>query len=369
MVETFAHAPGEPVGEAALAKMEHKINDGSMPPGRYLALHWNGGLSSKEKSDVLAWIHAERAANYSSPDAPDGLKTTVIQPIPQPPELDASKVALGRKLYHDTRLSGDNTVSCASCHDLARGGTDQAAVSTGVGGAQGGINSPTVYNASLNIAQFWDGRAADLADQAAGPPVNPVEMATSWPEIVQKLTRDAVFKAGFEASYPDGLSDASICDSIATFEKTLLTPNSDFDRFLAGDESALDDAAKKGHALFMDSGCAMCHVGMAMGGRSFEKMGRTGDYFTECGNPTDADHGRAAVTKNDADKHKFKVPTLRNVALTAPYFHDASAETLEQAARQMGRHQIGRSFSERELAEFVAFFDSLTGEFEGEKLR
>ena len=369
IVAAFAKAPAEPVCEATLAKIEKCIQDDAMPPRRYRAMHWNGALTTGQKQAVLCWIQQVRATHYASPVSPDTLKTAVIQPIPHPPELDTKKIAFGKMLFHDTRLSKDNTLSCASCHDLAKGGTDRQAVSDGVGGAKGGINAPTVFNAAFHVAQFWDGRAADLAAQAAGPPGNPVEMASSWPDIVQKLSQDAELKAGFEASYPDGITRETVCDAIATFEKTLLTPNSDFDKFLLGDQGALGDDAKKGHALFMKSGCATCHSGIAMGGRSFEKMGRTADYFADRGNPTAADTGRAGVTKDESDKHKFKVPTLRNIALTAPYFHDASAKTLTEAVRKMGRYQIGRTFSDLETAQLVVFLESLTGEFEGRKLR
>ena len=369
LVASFANTPAQPIGEATLAKIEKSIQDGAMPPHRYRALHWNGALSAAQQQAVLSWIQQVRATYYASPASPDALKTAVIQPIPQPPQLDLKKVALGKLLYHDTRLSKDNSLSCASCHDLAKGGTDQAAVSSGVGGAKGGINAPTVFNAAYHLAQFWDGRAADLAAQAAGPPGNPIEMASSWPEIVTKLTQDAAFKADFEESYPDGISQQAVCDAIATFEKTLLTPNCDFDKFLLGDQSALSDSAKLGYTLFLKSGCATCHSGIAMGGRSFEKMGRHADYFTDRGNPTAADEGRASVTKNDSDKHKFKVPTLRNIALTAPYFHDASAKSLAEAVRQMGHYQTGTTFTEQETVQLVSFLESLTGEFEGKKLR
>lgn len=369
LMAEFAKSPGEPVCEAVLAKIEHSIARDSMPPLHYRLMHWNGALAPDEKEAVLSWIGQVRAAHYASPAASENLKAAVIQPIPQAPKLDAAKVALGNKLYHDNRLSKDNTISCASCHDLAKGGTDQAPVSTGVAGAKGGINAPTVFNAGFHIAQFWDGRAADLAAQAAGPPANPIEMASSWPEIVAKLSQDAAFKAAFEAAYPQGISEKSLCDAIATFEKSLVTPNCDFDKFLLGNGAALNAAARAGHALFMDSGCATCHAGMAMGGRSYEKMGRKADYFADRGNVGDADKGRASVTKQDADVHKFKVPTLRNIALTAPYFHDATAKTLEDAVRQMGKYQIGREFSAGETAQLVAFLQSLTGELDGKKLQ
>jgi cytochrome c peroxidase len=368
MAAAFSKTPGQPVDEATLAKIEKAIQDGSMPPLRYLALHWDGGLTKQENETVLNWIRQQRIVNYASPDTPNNLKSAVIRPIPAPPMLDASKVALGNKLYHDTRLSKDSSISCASCHDLAKGGVDRDPVSTGVGGAKGGINSPTVYNAAFHIAQFWDGRASDLAAQAAGPPANPIEMACSWPEIVQKLSADPGFRAEFEASYPSGITQENVCDAIATFEKTLLTPNCAFDKFLNGDQRALSVEAKKGYELFAKAGCITCHSGTAMGGRSYELMGRAGDYFGDRGHPTDADLGRASVTKNDADKHKFKVPTLRNIALTAPYFHDASAKTLPEAVVAMGNYELGIRFTDTDVAQIVAFLQSLTGEYGGKKL-
>lgn len=316
----------------------------------------------------MEWVRGTRAAHYANPGVPEPLKRSVLQPLPKPPQIDAQRAALGRELYHDTRLSKDNSLSCASCHDLAKGGVDREPFSTGVGGAKGGINAPTVFNAALQIAQFWDGRAADLAAQADGPPNNPKEMASNWPEIVGKLDADPEFKARFAAAYPQGLSGETIRDAIATFEKTLLTPNSAFDKYLLGDRGALSESARAGHDLFMAAGCANCHVGMAMGGQSYEKMGRAADYFAARGNPTEADAGRYAVTKNEADRQKFKVPLLRNVAVTAPYFHDASAATLADAVIIMGRVQLGRNFTTTEVNQMAAFLDSLTGEFEGRKL-
>ncbi len=184
----FAPAAAGPVPEPVLAKIEREVKDGEMPPVAYVALHWNAALGGEKKDAVLAWVKEERAAQ-AAPGVPEAMKTALIRPIPDKIDVDPVKAALGEKLYHDTRLSGDDTISCASCHDLALGGTDQQVVSDGIRGQKGGINSPTTYNAALNFAQFWDGRAATLEAQADGPPNNPVEMGSNWTPITEKLAR------------------------------------------------------------------------------------------------------------------------------------------------------------------------------------
>ncbi|MDF1562788.1 MAG: cytochrome c peroxidase [Deltaproteobacteria bacterium] len=369
MSALLAGSPTQAVDEVALARLQLTLEYGpTMPPPSYTLLHWDASFSEADRELVMKWVRAERAARHAAPGVAEALRGELLRPIPTPEVKDPAKVALGRKLYHDVRLSKDDTISCASCHDLAKGGTDQAPVSTGVDGQKGGINSPTVFNAALNLAQFWDGRAADLKAQADGPPNNPVEMATSWPEIIGKLEQDEALKGEFVAVYPEGFSGASITDAIAAFEETLLTPNSDFDRFLGGDAGALSAEAKGGHALFLELGCASCHVGEALGGQSYEKMGKKRDYFGHRGDVGPADEGRAAFTKNPADRHRFKVPTLRNVALTAPYFHDASAKTLDDAVAAMASFQLGEDLPAEKQAKLVAFLQSLTGELDGKKL-
>ena len=358
-----------PVGEVPLAKIEHSVVHKTMPPHAYLMMHWNGGLSGEERDAVLKLVTTLRAEHYAAGDLPDRLRKAVVRPLPPGPKVDAEKVALGDRLYHDVRLSKDNSISCASCHDLAKGGTDRAKVSTGVGGLKGGINSPTVYNAVFNAVQFWDGRAADLQAQAGGPPLNPIEMASSWEEIIGKLAADEAFKTAFEKAYPKGLSEETITHAIAEFEKTLVTPGSAFDRYLGGEEGALGADAKAGHELFMARGCATCHVGHAMGGQSFEQMGRDGDYFGDRGGSSEADLGRYNVTKKEEDRHRFKVPLLRNVALTAPYFHDGSVSDLGDAAQKMAVYMLGKGLSKPEQQRIAAFLESLTGTYQGKPLR
>lgn len=369
MPAVFAPAAGGPVDEVTLAKIEYTLDHYTMPPKRYLALHWDGGLSTAEREAVDAWIDATRVAHYAPEEAPDAVKTQALHPIPSEHGQDPVKAALGDTLYHDVRLSGDDTLSCASCHDLARGGTDQIDVSVGIGGALGPINSPTVFNARYNLAQFWDGRAANLREQAEGPVENPIEMGATFEDVIAKLNADGALRAEFEKVYPEGFTKQTITDAIAEFERTLITPNSRFDQYLAGDADALSADERAGYEVFTESGCAMCHVGKAMGGQSYELMGRKADYFADRGGEvTEADLGRFNHTGNEADRHRFKVPLLRNIEVTYPYFHDASAETMAESVEVMAEYQMGVTLSPRELEQVVAFLRTLTGELNGEPL-
>lgn len=291
-----------------------------------------------------------------------------IKPIPLEVKLDPKKVALGEKLFNDKRLSRDNSLSCASCHNLSAGGIDGSPSSVGIGGAKGPINAPTVFNSALNFRQFWDGRANSLEEQAAGPIHNPKEMGSNWVEVLGKLKQDAALVAQFKEVYPDGLQAKNVQDGISTFERTLVTPNARFDKYLRGDKNAINADELKGYELFKKYGCVACHQGVAVGGNMFQTFGVMGDYFAKRGNPTEADLGRYNVTKNEADKHVFKVPSLRNVALTAPYFHDGSAKTLNDAVAVMFKYQLGRSASQQDRDQIVMFLRTLTGEYKGQPL-
>ena len=290
------------------------------------------------------------------------------QPIPTNATFDPRKLDLGRKLFHDKRLSGDNTISCASCHDLQKGGTDQAPHSTGIHGAVGGINSPSVYNSGLNFKQFWNGRAATLEDQVNGPTHNPAEMGSNWDEILGKLKTDVDYPRTFTAIYPDGIVAANVRDAIATFERSLLAINSPFDRYLRGDQTAISEDAKKGYRLFKSYGCTSCHQGMNLGGNMYQKFGIVDDYIAKRGHITENDYGRFNVTKREEDRFVFRVPSLRNVSVTGPYFHDASAKTLEDAVEVMADYQIGRYVPGDDLRSIVQFLNTLTGEYNGQKL-
>lgn len=284
--------------------------------------------------------------------------TRVLVPLT---DLSSERVALGAQLFADRRLSADGSLACNSCHDLRRGGADGRPVSIGVNEAKGTINAPTVFNAAYSFVQFWDGRARTLEEQVAGPIHNPLEMATDWNAVVARLGADAVMREAFLRAYPEGLNARNIADAIATYERTLITLNSRFDRFQAGDQLALSPLEREGYQRFMDLGCVSCHQGMLLGGNMFQRFGVLQDYFAGR-TLTRADLGRFNVTGLEKDKHVFKVPGLRNVALTAPYFHDASAETLELAVEVMGRYQLGKTLSHEEIRAIVAFLKTLTGE-------
>ncbi len=281
-----------------------------------------------------------------------------IQPI-QPVKIkDAALVELGKKLWFDTRLSKSGFISCNSCHNLSMGGTDNLKTSIGHNWAKGPINAPTVLNSSLNVAQFWDGRAADLKDQAGGPIANPGEMASNHTLAVEVLQSIPGYVGEFKKVFgTDKISIDEVTKAIAAFEETLVTPNSRFDKWLKGDKKALTPNEVAGYQLFKDSGCTACHNGPAVGGNSFQKMGVVEPYQA-----TSPAEGRVAVTKDEADRFNFKVPTLRNVELTYPYFHDGEAATLSQAVDTMGRIQLGKNFTADENAKIVAFLKTLTGE-------
>ena len=292
-----------------------------------------------------------------------------IKPLPTEVRLDAKKVALGERLFNDKRLSRDSSISCASCHDLAKGGVDGLATGVGIGGAKGPINVPTVFNSSLNFRQFWDGRAATLEEQVAGPVHDPLEMGSNWADVLAKLAKDGALVDQIKQSYPDGLQAKNIQDAIAVFERSLTTPNARFDRYLRGDKAALSGDELRGYQLFKAYGCVACHQGVNVGGNMFQTFGVMGDYFTKRGNLTRADLGRYNVTKSETDKHVFKVPSLRNVALTAPYFHDGSAKTLGDAVDVMFKFQLGRPASAQDKELIVKFLHTLTGERNGKSLQ
>ena len=285
-----------------------------------------------------------------------------VKALPAAGELDMTKVELGRELFHDTILSGDGTIACVTCHSLDHGGAEPRKTSTGIRGQVGPINSPTVLNASHNLAQFWDGRAKDLREQAEGPVANPIEMGASWKDVVKRVKRNKEYATAFDALYEDGVSMNNITDAIAVYEESLVTP-SRFDEYLLGDATAISDQEKKGYQTFKEVGCTACHNGVLVGGGMYQKMGLVNDYFTDRGTEiTEADLGRFNVTKNPAEKHFFKVPTLRNVELTPPYLHDGSRQTLEEAVSIMGKYQLGRDLTKEQVDDIVAFLKSLTGE-------
>ena len=287
-----------------------------------------------------------------------------IKPIPADNGVDAAKASLGRMLFHDTRLSKDNSVSCASCHELASGGDDGRRVSLGINDSPGLVNSPTVFNAGFNFRQFWDGRAETLADQIDGPVQSAIEMGSLWPEVVAKLFQDANYPKLFGDVYSDGISRANVKDALAEFIMSLTTPNGRFDRWLNGESEAITPLEKRGYTLFKFYGCVSCHQGANVGGNMFQVFGVINDFFKRRGNITEADMGRYNITGNEADMHAFKVPSLRMAAHTAPYLHDGSAATLRDAVDAMFEFQLGREAPDEDKDAIVAFIKTLTGESE-----
>lgn len=370
MMETLAQgAAVVPYSPVDLAKVEKVMMDKSMPMAKYYLVHWGSQSTNAKRDIVVDWVRNYRAAYYN-----DGLEGDMsgeaVRPIALTHQADMRKVELGRILYHDTRLSVDNTISCASCHGLNTAGVDNKQYSEGVGGQFGGVNAPTVYNAVYNFVQFWDGRAVTLADQAAGPPLNPVEMASeSFDQIVAKLAKDKALTKAFKQVYPDGWSEKNITNAIAHFEMTLITPNSRFDKYLRGDNQAINAQELEGYELFKQYNCATCHIGPNLGGDSYELMGQYADYFADRGlELTVEDNGRFKETALERDRHRFKVPGLRNVALTAPYFHDGTEPELKEAVCKMGTYQVGVELTDAQEEKIVAFLNALTGEFEGKPL-
>lgn len=357
-----------PISEPVLAMIEYAVTSNSMPPTRFVALHWDCGLTSEEKTAILDWVKAVRAKHFQTPGVAPEFANEPVQPIPASHGQDAEKVALGDKMFHDVRLSHDNTLSCASCHGLDKGGTDQKQFSTGINNQLGDINSPTVFNSGFQFKQFWDGRATTLEEQADGPVNNPIEMGSNWGEAIPKLQQDPEVVAAFTKLYPDGLTSANVMSAIAIFERSLITPNSRFDKYLMGDANAITAEEKQGYEAFKKHGCATCHAGKTLGGNSFEEMGLKRDYFEDRGNVIKRDNGRFNVTQKESDRFHFKVPMLRNLDKTGPYFHDASQTTILDAVKLMGKYQSPVPLSDHDAELIVKFILTLTGEYNGKAL-
>jgi cytochrome c peroxidase len=288
-----------------------------------------------------------------------------IKPIEIEMKLDPKKVSLGRKLFLDPILSSDNSISCASCHNLRAGGADRGKnVSVGINNLVGSINSPTVYNSSLQFRQFWDGRADTLSDQADGPITNPVEMGSRWPDLLARLYKHPAYPGLFSEIYDDVITRNNVKDALSSFEASLLTTNAPFDRYLKGDQNAISKKAKNGYQLFKNYGCISCHQGKNVGGNMFQVFGVINNYFLTRGNITESDYGRYNVTGNEIDRYSFKVPSLRMAKYTPPYLHDGSQATLRDAVNIMFRHQLGREAPDEDKEAIVSFIESLAGEHE-----
>lgn len=299
----------------------------------------------------------------------DRAKLKMFSPLPEAvpaktgePASEA-KIALGRMLFHDPRLSANQQISCNSCHTLSNYGVDGKPTSDGFKGQRGDRNSPTVYNAAVHFVQFWDGRAPDVEEQAKGPMLNPVEMALPDAKAAVAVLRSIPeYVEAFKAAFPgekDPVTFENAAAAIGAFERKLLTP-SRWDKFLAGDDSALTEQEKAGLKTYMELGCQACHMGALLGGNLYQKLGLMKPY------PDSSDPGRFQVTKSEADRMVFKVPSLRNVEKTGPYFHNGKVATLEQAVAEMAEYQLGRAVTRAEVESVVAFLKALTGELPAE---
>ncbi len=306
---------------------------------------------------VLAWTTGLADALPSS-----ALRDEPIQPIPLPSLGDPARVALGRRLFSDKSLSGNRSVSCASCHDLHAAGSDPRGRGVGSGGQVTRFKVPTVFNAALNFRQFWNGRAASLEAQVEDVVASPAEMGGKWTDIVDRVAADPAYRRAFGIAYADGITRHNLVDAIASFERTLLTQNAPFDRYLRGDASAISAAERRGYEAFKQFGCVSCHQGVNVGGNMFQKFGVMRDYFGEPGGAKSTDLGRFEVTGRAEDRRVYKVPSLRTVSLGGPYLHDGSARTLGAAVDIMFKYQLGRTASAADKASIILFLGTLMGE-------
>lgn len=281
-----------------------------------------------------------------------------IQPIPKLKNIDPLWRNLGKALFNSPLLSTDNTVACASCHVLSQGGDDGFPVSAGINGSIGSRNSPTVLNSVFSFRQFWDGRSADLAEQVLGPIHNPIEMGSNFSQIILKLQQSPEFVQAFRQVSSVGITQEAIIKALVTFEESLITPNAAIDRFLLGDKYALSAQQKVGYQKFVDFGCVSCHQGRNIGGNLYQRLGRITDVPKKLLN----DKGRFEITKNTHDQYVFKVPSLRNINRTAPYFHNGSVATLTEAITIMAKGQLGIDLTEADIQDLLALFEAFNGQ-------
>jgi cytochrome c peroxidase len=312
---------------------------------------------------VVLVAAARLPAQLPTPTSPAPRPVEPIVPVPLTAPAESRAVALGERLFSDVRLSGDNARSCATCHPIARGGMDGRGRALAADGRSHVRNTPTIFNVGLSATFNWDGVATSLETHADGVLVSPTLMNARWPDLLAKLGADDAYRAEFRAAYPEGVSRRAVLNALASFERSLQTPNSRFDRYLRGQPGALTPVEQRGYQLFKSYGCVTCHQGVNVGGNIFQKFG----VFAEAGDDgvPEPDLGRYHVTGVPRDRGVFRVPSLRNVAATAPYFHDGRAATLEIAVETMAKVQLGRTLSRDDVATIVEFLGTLTGEYRG----
>lgn len=346
----------EPIAMADLMAIARTVNEGSMPPANYRALHWKvaGGISSPDKLAILNYVKSKNVQFEVKP-----ISVEQSQESPQ-------KLKFGAKLYVDKRLSSKNSLSCAACHNLEKGGADGLPFPSSVVGMNGRLNTPSVFNSRYNFRQFWNGRAHNLNELLASHLEDSALECSD--ALIAKLGRDPEYIKLSSQAYPDKpFSKELVVDALAAYVGSLTTPSCNFDRYLKG-ERVLSAEAIAGWRLFQEKGCVTCHSGVNLGGMSFEKIGLKADYFAYRLKKhqiaeSDVDAGRFNVTKVPSDRGKFKVPSLRNVALTSPYFHDGSVKDLAEAVQLMSEFQLDEKLSEKETEELVEFLKSLSGTY------
>lgn len=318
-------------------------------------------------SAIWAWSAPASEAQAEA----DAALEEPIAPLPLASDENPAKVTLGERLFGDVRLSRDRSMSCLTCHQFERGGADGLAVSRRADGTSLARNSPTIFNVGFNYFYNWDGSTQALEAHAEKLMLNPDVMDANWPELLERLRADSAYVAAFKSAYPDGLTKASVLDALAVYERSLITPNARFDQHLRGRRDALTEQERQGYRLFKSYGCVACHQGMNVGGNMFQRFGifPYSRAPADLGQPDErVDYGRFQVTRVERDRHVFRVPSLRNVALTAPYFHHGKAATLEAAVDTMAQVQLGKTLTPEEIELIVRFLHTLTGEYRGRPL-
>lgn len=300
------------------------------------------------------------------PSSPSPEEPIAPVSVTEPP--DAGKIALGERLFHDVRLSHGNAVACASCHPLEQGGDDGLSRSIAANGQLLEFNAPTIFNVAFNFRFNWRGNFRTLEAQNEAALLDDGLMGTNWGELTAKLGADPDYAKRFNRLYGTRPERANVLDVLAAYQRSLVTPNARFDRYLRGDRNAITTDEEHGYQLFKAYGCIACHQGANVGGNLFQKFGIFSDPFAAQGFVSDADLGRFSVTGRAGDRHVFRVPSLRNVAVTAPYFHDGRTASLEEAVEIMARYQLGRELAHRDIQVIVKFLGTLTGEYRGRPL-
>lgn len=357
---------GEAINETHLAKIEMEtVVRNTMPPVSHYLVHWGASVTTPKQTMLKNWITHHREKFYPSPLAADSFKQEPVRPIPTPEPVDKRKVALGKKLFYDKRISSDHSISCATCHHPETGGANNRQFVEGVNKRLTHVNTLTLYNASFNRLLSWNGSAKSLETHIEQHVTHPAILGyASINELIQRLQKEADLLPLFEKTYPkEGLTKTTLTNALTHYGKTLLTPDCNFDKYLKGDVYAISQKEVFGYILFKSHRCITCHTGINLGGQTHERIGIYKDYFDDRGwELAPEDLGRFQYTGDEYDRYRFKVPGLRNVALTKPYFHDGSQQTLYDAVQTMGIYQTGQHINEEEINAMVAFLEALTGE-------